>query len=171
MPQKNQKMLIDAMAVVHKAHPEVTLKIFGEGPEENSLLAHIHELELDDCVQLMGKTADVAGELARADLFVFSSDFEGMPNALMEAMAAGMPCVSTDCPTGPKELIGENERGLLVPLGDTEAFAAAVLYMIEHVPEANTMGQKAHAYMRENYSPLSIARQLAENCEKYLHKR
>ena len=169
--QKNFRMLIDAMAIVHKAHPAVTLKIFGDGPEKENLIAHIQALGLDHCVQLMGKTEDVAGELARADLFVFSSDFEGMPNALMEAMAAGLPCVSTDCPTGPKELIGKNERGLLVPVGQPEALAEAILYMVGHVPEANEMGQKAHAYMKDNYSPLEIARQLAENCQKYLHKR
>ena len=169
--QKNFRMLIDAMAIVHKAHPAVTLKIFGDGPEKEDLTARIHEAGLDDCVWLMGKTSDVAGELARADMFVFSSNYEGMPNALMEAMAAGLPCVSTDCPTGPKELIGEDERGLLVPIGKPETFASAILYMIDHVPEANELGQKAHAYMKDNYSPLEIARQLAENCQKYLHKR
>ena len=105
--QKNHKLLIDAFAEVVKKHPYARLKIYGEGSLRNVLQEQINKLGLHDKAFLMGATNDVAKALQTADLFVLSSDYEGMPNALMEAMAAGVPCISTDCPCGgPRELFG-----------------------------------------------------------------
>ena len=106
--QKNHKLLIDAFAEVVKEHPYAKLKIYGEGSLRDVLQEQINKLGLQDNAFLMGATNDVAKALQTADLFVLSSDYEGMPNALMEAMAAGVPCISTDCPCGgPKELFQE----------------------------------------------------------------
>ena len=105
--QKNHKLLIDAFAEVVKEHPYARLKIYGEGSLRDVLQEQIDKLGLHDKAFLMGATNDVAKALQTADLFVLSSDYEGMPNALMEAMAAGVPCISTDCPCGgPRELFG-----------------------------------------------------------------
>lgn len=111
--QKNHKLLIDAFAEVVKEHPYAKLKIYGEGSLRNVLQEQINKLGLQDKAFLMGATNDVAKALQTADLFVLSSDYEGMPNALMEAMAAGVPCISTDCPCGgPRELFREQKEWL-----------------------------------------------------------
>ena len=105
--QKNHKLLINEFAEVQKIYPYATLKIYGEGALREELQDQIDALDLNEKVFLMGATNNVAKALQTADLFVLSSDYEGMPNALMEAMAAGVPCVSTDCPCGgPRELFG-----------------------------------------------------------------
>lgn len=118
--QKNHKLLIDAFAEVVKKHPYARLKIYGEGSLRNVLQEQINKLGLHDKAFLMGATNDVAKALQTADLFVLSSDYEGMPNALMEAMAAGVPCISTDCPCGgPRELF-KDQKEWLFPVGDKD---------------------------------------------------
>ena len=105
--QKNHAMLISAFAEVVKQYPYATLKIYGEGTLRDTLQTQIDTMGLQGRAFLMGATNDVGKVLQTADLFVLSSDYEGMPNALMEAMAAGVPCIATDCPCGgPRELLG-----------------------------------------------------------------
>ena len=117
--QKNHAMLITAFSKVSKKIPFATLKIYGDGTLHDRLLSLIDNLELSDKVFLMGATSDVGRALQTADLFVLSSDFEGMPNALMEAMAIGVPCISTDCPCGgPRDLLRGNAKWGLVPIND-----------------------------------------------------
>lgn len=116
--QKNHALLIDAFSEVVKKYPFVTLKIYGEGALREKLQHQINDLGLEKKAFLMGATSDVEKVLQTADLFVLSSDYEGMPNALMEAMAAGVPCISTDCPCGgPRELLGDDSN-LLIPVGN-----------------------------------------------------
>lgn len=118
--QKNHKLLIDAFAEVVKEHPYAKLKIYGEGSLRDVLQEQINKLGLQDKAFLMGATNDVAKALQTADLFVLSSDYEGMPNALMEAMAAGVPCISTDCPCGgPRELF-KDQKEWLFPVGEKD---------------------------------------------------
>lgn len=118
--QKNHKLLIDAFSEVVKEHPYAKLKIYGEGSLRDVLQEQINKLGLQDKAFLMGATNDVAKALQTADLFVLSSDYEGMPNALMEAMAAGVPCISTDCPCGgPRELF-KDQKEWLFPVGDKD---------------------------------------------------
>ena len=118
-PQKNHKLLIDAFANVVKEHPYARLKIYGEGSLREVLQEQINKLGLHEKAFLMGATNDVAKALQTADLFVLSSDYEGMPNALMEAMAAGVPCISTDCHCGgPRELFKESLHNQLTLVKD-----------------------------------------------------
>ncbi len=125
--QKNHAILISAFAEVVKHHLYATLKIYGEGPQREALQEQIHSMGLQDQVFLMGATDHVEKALETADLFVLSSDYEGMPNALMEAMAAGVPCISTDCPCGgPKELFGESLARQLVPVKNVDALMKAI---------------------------------------------
>lgn len=120
-PQKNQKMLINAFAEVSKHYPDAVLKIYGDGSLKSQLQQQIDDLGLCGKAFLMGATDHVEETLRTADLFVLSSDYEGMPNALMEAMAAGVPCISTDCPCGgPRELFGKELYNSLFACGDVE---------------------------------------------------
>lgn len=118
-PQKNFSLLIKAFSKVSEILPNLKLKIYGEGTLRKELSALIQKLDLTQSVFLMGQTDDVANALSTADVFVLSSDYEGMPNALMEAMAMGIPCVSTNCPCGgPRMLINDGENGFLFQVGD-----------------------------------------------------
>lgn len=142
--QKNQKLLISAFAKVSEKHPEYKLIIYGEGPLRDRLEAQVKELGLDGKVQLPGNVSDLCEHTKGAAMFVMSSDFEGMPNALIEAMAIGLPCISTDCPCGgPRELVENKENGILVPVGDVEAMAAAMVELIENGELAEKIGRNA----------------------------
>lgn len=130
--QKNHKLLINAFAKVQKAYPFAVLKIYGEGTLREELQDHIDALNLNEKVFLMGATNNVAKALETADLFVLSSDYEGMPNALMEAMAAGVSCISTDCPCGgPRELFAEELSDKLVQCGNVEELAEKICKALE----------------------------------------
>lgn len=130
--QKNHALLIDAFSEVVKKYPFVTLKIYGEGALREKLQHQINDLGLEKKAFLMGATSDVEKVLQTADLFVLSSDYEGMPNALMEAMAAGVPCISTDCPCGgPRELLGDDSN-LLIPVGNKLGLEDKILDFFEN---------------------------------------
>jgi glycosyltransferase protein len=147
--QKNHKLLIDAFAEVQKIYPFATLKIYGEGVLREKLQNQIESLNLNEKVFLMGATNDVAKALQTADLFVLSSDYEGMPNALMEAMAAGVPCISTDCPCGgPRELFGEDASDKLVPCNNSAQLSEAICKVLETTKDGMT--EKRHA---ETFKP------------------
>jgi len=126
-PQKNQKLLIEAFAQVSKAFPEYKLEIYGDGELHNELQKQITELGLVEKVILYPSRRDLWDCIHNASLFVLSSDYEGMPNALMEAMALGLPCVSTDCrPGGARSLIDDGVNGFIVPTGDVDTLGWAM---------------------------------------------
>lgn len=130
--QKNQKLLVSAFALVHNQFPDWQLHIYGEGELHNELQQQIDSLQMQGAIKICGSVIDVPNVLRTADIFVLCSDYEGAPNALMEAMAAGVPCISTDCPCGgPKYLFQENKNGLLVPLQNTQALASAIVRIIK----------------------------------------
>ena len=156
---KNYEMLIRAFAIVHEQIPWSSLLIYGEGDEEENLGKLIDELNLDDSAKLMGKTLNVSKILETADVYAMSSDSEGMPNALMEAMAAAVPVISTDCPPGAPAMLIENyKNGMLVDVGDTEAMASSIIYLLQHTDKAATMGIeasiRAEKYKAGNIYPL-----------------
>lgn len=122
MKQKNQLMLIEAFAQIKKEFPDYSLTIYGEGPFREVLENRISELGLGDSVMLPGSVQNVFECIADADLFVLSSDFEGMPNALIEAMCLGLPVISTRV-SGATDLIQNGKNGLLSDVGDTDQLA------------------------------------------------
>lgn len=158
--QKNFQLLIKAFAAVSQKHPFVSLSIYGEGSLRSDLEAVIRESACEKRITLRGWTNNVANVLVQSDLFILSSDYEGMPNTLMEAMACGIPCIATDCPTGPADLIKNNVTGLLIPVNDSARLAEATEYMISYPDKAKTMGQNAHAFVAENYNLNKICKQL-----------
>lgn len=122
--QKNFSLLIRAFARISTDFPDFNLVIYGEGDKRGELEKLVEKQGLNDRISLPGNIQNIADEMEQNAMFVLSSDFEGMPNALMEAMALGLPCVSTDCPCGgPRFLIQNGENGVLVPVGDVEKMA------------------------------------------------
>ncbi len=143
-PQKNQKLLIGAFAKIAMDIPDYTLEIYGDGDLHDELQEQIGSLGLRDRIKLMPSCQNILEQIRQASLFILTSDYEGMPNALMEAMALGLPCISTDCkPGGARELIDNNNSGIIVPIGDEVCLAEKIKYMICHPEIAEQMATKA----------------------------
>ncbi|AYQ61073.1 glycosyltransferase [Enterococcus faecalis] len=122
--QKNHKMLIDAFDKFFNIHPEYELHIYGAGELEMETKTYAAEKKSKDKIIFWGAYNDVLNRIKDAKIFVLSSDFEGMPNALMEAMAIGLPCISTDCPCGgPRFLINDGKNGFLTPVNNSNELA------------------------------------------------
>lgn len=124
-PQKNQIMMIEAFAKIAEKYPNWILVIYGEGPQRTILESLIDRLKLYERVILPGISRDIVQELRRSDIFVLSSNYEGMSNSMIEAVCSGLPVVSTKV-SGTEELIKEGENGYVVPIGDVDAFANAL---------------------------------------------
>ncbi|MCH1940703.1 glycosyltransferase family 4 protein [Holdemania massiliensis] len=141
--QKNFMMLIRAYSRIAGLIQD-DLLIYGEGSLHDEIQEKIDEYGLHDRIHLMGTTADVPGVLKKAKAFVMSSDYEGMPNALMEALAVGVPSISTDCPCGgPRMLIKNGYNGILVPVGDSDKLAEAMKRILENAALANEFSKNA----------------------------
>ncbi len=123
--------LVAAWSMVHQRHPDWELRIFGDGKNKPELERQIAELELNGTARLMGYTNRLPEEMAKASIFVLSSRVEGYGMVLMEAMSCGVPVVSFDCPTGPRDIVTHGEDGYLVPNHDIDALADAIVEMIE----------------------------------------
>ena len=150
--QKNFSMLIEAFAQVLKEKPSAYLQIYGEGPLHETLQNKIDLLHVGKSVELCGAKSEVLKYTCDAAEFVMSSDYEGMPNALLEAMAIGLPVVCTDFATGvAHELIGEN-NGIVVPVGDREAMARAVINILESPEKQSVICAQNRKDMTEFYN-------------------
>lgn len=147
LPQKNHRMLVDAFKVVHMSRPSAKLHIYGEGFLKDTLESYIMQLGLEKVISLKGATSSMPEVLSFASLFVLSSDVEGAPNALMEAMAVGVPPISTDCPCGgPKMLISSDEYGRLVGVNDKDALASRILELLNDRDKRIAISQNVKAY-------------------------
>lgn len=125
--QKNFKLLIEAFSEFYKNNSDYRLIIYGEGKLRDELENLSQKLLPEGKCLLPGKSKEVLKKINDASMFVLSSDYEGMPNVLIEAMAMGMPVISTDCPSGgPKSLIIDGENGILVPVGDKKSLVNAM---------------------------------------------
>ena len=154
--QKNFPLLIRAFARIAPKFPEHKLVIYGKGGLLDSLKALAAELGVGERVEFPGYVPDMPARLEKASMFVLSSDYEGMPNALMEAMASGLPCVSTDCGGGGARFLIENEtNGLLVPQKDEEAMAAAMERILSDEAFAASLGNEARK-LQEVLAPEKI---------------
>ncbi len=145
MKQKNHKLLIEAFANINRKYPEYKLLIYGEGELREKLEERIRALKLEDKILLKGNSDNIKKEIYKSKIFVMTSDYEGMPNALMEAMAMGIPCISTDCPCGgPKSLIENEKNGLLIEVGDLNELQKSIIRLIEDNDLANQISKNAN---------------------------
>jgi glycosyltransferase involved in cell wall biosynthesis len=129
--QKNQTMLIKSFSIVSKSFPNLKLHLAGSGRDLDKYKELVKELGIEDRVVFLGNLEDPTEAVRNSKLFLLSSNHEGMPNALIEAMAQGKACVSTRCSGGGAEyLIQDGENGLLVDIGDTEGFANAIIKLL-----------------------------------------
>ncbi len=142
--QKNLEMLIDAFSVFHQNHEDYKLIIYGEGTYRNTLEKKIEELEMKDFILLPGVSNKLFDEISKAELFVLSSNYEGMPNALIEAMCLGLPCISTKV-SGATDLIKDGINGLLVDVGDTNDLINKITRLIDDKEYAYKLANKAIA--------------------------
>ncbi len=140
--QKNQKMLMDAMALVRREIPEVSCTIYGEGELRQELESYVREKGLADTVFLPGHALDIHKKIADASAFVLTSEYEGLPNALIEAMMLGIPCVTTDYP-GSEEVVEDGVTGLIVPRRDAEALAKKLIALARDGELGENLGEKA----------------------------
>lgn len=142
--QKRFDILIQAFAIVREDHPDYKLILYGEG--EDFLAQYkkqVKLLNIEDYVEFPGYVKNVAAHIREDGIFVLSSDFEGIPNALIEAMSVGIPVVATDCtPGGPAFLTNNGERGLLVPVRSFDAMAAAINTLINNPELAKELSHK-----------------------------
>ena len=165
-PQKNHALLIRAYAQIAEKHPDRQLLLYGKGELQAALSQLICRLGMTEHICLQGATDDVAGALSEAGVFVLSSDYEGMPNCLMEALAAGVPSISTDCPCGgPRALIRHEQNGLLVPVGDEAALAAAMDRLLSDPAYAEKLGAAAREAAKD-YGPDKIFAQWKQYIEE-----
>jgi glycosyltransferase involved in cell wall biosynthesis len=141
-PQKDFATLIDAFAKLRAKRP-ARLVILGEGPEESRLRVRARRLDVSPDVGFEGFVANPFAYMSRASVFVLSSAWEGLPSVLIQAMACGCPVVSTDCPSGPSEILERGVFGPLVPVGAPDALAEAILRVLDAPPERERLRRRA----------------------------
>lgn len=165
--QKNHAMLIRAFARLENCGDR--LIIHGEGPLRPELEELIKELGLEGRVLLPGLSSNVPADIKGAKIFVLPSDYEGMPNVLLEAMALGLCCIATDCPCGgPGAVIDEGENGCLIPVGDEDALTSRLRELLEDESKRRLMGQKARE-SAEAFSPERIFMQWQAYVEELIN--
>lgn len=142
--QKNYKIMIEAFSEFSKKYRNAILKIYGVGLLRDDIADMIKHCNAEKNIFLMGGTGDVPSVLSNAKAFILSSDYEGMPNALLEAMAAGVPVISTDCPCGgPRTVIENNYNGILTSVGNSEDIKNALIKIESDKEFADMLGRNA----------------------------
>ena len=143
-PQKNPYLLLDVFAKIASQYPDIQLDFYGDGELHDELQEKINKLGLEHRVTLHPSRKDIFDCIRTARLFVLSSDYEGMPNALMEAMSLGLPCISTDCrPGGARTLIEDGKNGIIVPIKDGDALANKMMLLLDNPNMAERMAHEA----------------------------
>jgi glycosyltransferase involved in cell wall biosynthesis len=164
--QKDFATLIRAFARLRENRP-CHLIILGEGKQEAKLKSLAAELGVDDMVSFPGFCENPYAYMARADLFVLSSRWEGSPNVLTEAMALGTPVVATDCPSGPGEILASGRYGPLVPVGDWRSLATAMQQVLDSPPDSDSLQGAVREYAVETSASryleiLGVTRELSD---------
>lgn len=164
--QKNHSLLIKSFSKIADRYPEYKLIIYGDGPLKEDLKLQIDKLNLSERVILPGRADNIKEKIYESALFVLSSDFEGMPNALLEAMAIGLPCISTNCPVGgPRAIIDDYENGILVSVNDADEMAKAMDKVLSDGELAEKLSKNAHKI----YEKFSLEN-VAEEWEGFIYK-
>lgn len=136
--RKGFDMLIDSWSIVSREHPDWTLNIYGEGKDKDFLQSKINNLNIKN-INLKGQVHDTCSIYDNASFYVMSSRFEGLPMVLIEAQSRGLPLVSFDCPTGPREIIENAKNGILVPPNDVQLLAINIVKLINDTQKRSNM--------------------------------
>ena len=164
--QKRYDVMLHAFSKFHNDHPDYELKIYGNGQDEDSIRQWINELNLGSSVKMMGVTSHPLQEFSKGGIFLITSDYEGISNALLEAMACGLPVVSTDhTPGGARMLIRDKENGLLVPMRDIDAISDALSLFADSLELCAMCGNNAKNVLVD-YSP----KRILDLWESYVNK-
>lgn len=156
--QKGYDWLVEIWAKVAHSHPEYEMAIYGHGPDQKMIERRAEELGISDSFRFYPPTSDIVSEYEQSEIYVMSSRFEGFGLVLVEAMSCGIPVISFDCPYGPSDIIQDGENGYLVQLGDNDAFAERICYLIEHPEERERLStnglRSAARYSLDSIMPL-----------------
>lgn len=164
--EKNQKLLINAFGLLADKYSEYIVEIYGEGPLHKNLEQHIAACKLQERVFLMGRKENIKECIRDSEIFVLSSNSEGMPNALLEAMALGLACVATDCPIGGvADIINNNENGILISMNNMEALSDSLEKLMTDSSFSERLRNNATNVV-EDYS----ADRICQQWEQYLLK-
>jgi glycosyltransferase involved in cell wall biosynthesis len=162
-PVKQFDRLIDVFSSLAGRYPDWDLEIWGDGAQRNTLLQQVERLGMTQRVSLPGRTAEPWEAMRRAHVFVLCSRVEGFPNAMLEAMALGLPCVAMDCPSGPRELSENGQAALLAPVGDDAALAEALAQVMGASADwRESLGGRAAASVRARYGLDEVLRRWDE---------
>ncbi len=142
--QKNLSLLVNAFAKFYNTHSDYILEIYGQGEDEESLKTLCTSLNIEESVFFCGFVTDLHERIIDASMYVSSSDYEGIPNSVLEAMAMGIPTISTDCPVGgPREIIDES-NGILVPVGNVDKLVEAMSKIADNYELAQSLGDNGY---------------------------
>lgn len=143
-PQKNLKLAIDAFRVFHTSHNDYTFDIYGEGALHDELQDYIDEKGLNKTVFLRGRSNTLYEDINNSYAFILSSDYEGMSNSMLEAMALGLPVICTDYPSGgARMVISDHINGILIPVGDKESLIEAMRELADNEQMSREIGKRA----------------------------
>lgn len=150
---KRVDLVVSAFAALAPKYSDWVLRIYGDGPMASSLANQIasYPVKIREGIQLLGATTDPWTVMQAADAFVLASEVEGFPNALLEAMGLGLPCVTTDCRSGPSEISRYGQDALLVPVGDLNALTQALSRLMGDADLRQTLGWQARTSVHERY--------------------
>lgn len=166
--QKRQDLMIHAFAKVVAQRPNVYLGFYGVGNDENKIKNLVNKLNINGYVKFYGLVKNIPEAIKKAKMFVMTSDFEGMPNALIEAMSVGLPCISTDfSPGGAKDLISNGENGYIIPVGNEDALIEKIIYLIDNPEKAEKIGKAAQKVV-DSLNPKKIYKEWEEYIKKVL---
>lgn len=170
--QKRFDVLIAAAKILFDRNElgDFYFDIYGSGPLLDSLNNQIKDYGLQTKVFLKGRSDNIFNEYIDASIFVLTSDYEGQPNVLLEAMSVGLPCIATDCNFGPGELINNGENGLLVPIQEANLFAESLSSLIHSNEKRKYLGDNARVYIRNNFSVTDVATSWFGLFEKMINK-
>lgn len=141
---KNHRLIIDAFMGIAEEFPEWKLLIYGDGELRDELIRYVREKGFSSRIELPGRIENVPDTIKKAGVFVLSSNSEGAPNALIEAMILGLPVISTDCPIGiPADLITHGKNGLLIPVGDMAKMQENLHFLLDNIQKRNELGKNA----------------------------
>ena len=152
--QKNFEMAINAVAKAHNINKKISLDIFGEGPTKDKLISLVNKLNANDYIRILPFSYNLKEEFAKHNVYLSTSRFEGFPNALVEAMMSGLVCLSTSCPTGPKEIIDDGENGFLFK--NTDELSSKLIELSENKAVCKEIGKQARKKAKECFEDSAV---------------